>query len=235
MGGKAIRRREKNYKAAHDGGNSTRLPPPPVASSIDALPSKLRKLMSFAGAGKQSLNFGKKNTGDGADKAARLAEGAESSTTGMKRKRDGQGLMAQQKEQGDEGPEISKNEKKKKKRKGKIADDLRFKALDTPAAGSRRKERKKKLLEAKKKKQQKVQTEEDLDFRGREEIKFGDIVEAPPKLTAVPKSFKAVSAQDASHERLRLQAVEAYRKRKGWESRPGVKLPPPAATTSTFF
>lgn len=49
MGGKAIRRREKNYKAAHDGGNSTRLPPPPDLSSIDALPSKLRRLMSFAG------------------------------------------------------------------------------------------------------------------------------------------------------------------------------------------
>lgn len=45
------------------------------------------------------------------------------------------------------------------------------------------------LLEAKKKKQQKAQTEDDMDFRGREEIKFGDIVQAPPKLTAVPKVF----------------------------------------------
>lgn len=49
MGGKGIRRREKNYTAAHGGGNNTRLPPPPVPSSIDALPSKLRKLMSLAG------------------------------------------------------------------------------------------------------------------------------------------------------------------------------------------
>ncbi|KAL1540126.1 coiled-coil domain-containing protein 137-like protein [Salvia divinorum] len=200
MGGKAIRRREKNYRAAHDGGNSTRLPPPPVSSSIDALPSKLRKLMSFA---------------------ANSAEGTKSTTTGMKRG-DDQDLMAQRKEQGDEDSEMSKNVKTKKKRKGKVADDLRFKALDTPAAGSRRKERKKKLLEAKKKKQQKSQKEEDLDFRGREEIKFGDIVEAPPKLTALPKSFKAAGGQDASQERFRLQAVEAYRKRKGWESRPGV-------------
>lgn len=44
------------------------------------------------------------------------------------------------------------------------------------------------------------------------------------------KAFKATTAQVASHERLRLQAVEAYRKRKGWESRPGIKLPPPVTS-----
>ena len=43
----------------------------------------------------------------------------------MKRK-NGQDSMAQRKEQGDEAPEMSKNEKKKKKRKGKVADDLRL-------------------------------------------------------------------------------------------------------------
>lgn len=42
------------------------------------------------------------------------------------------------------------------------------------------------------------------------------------------------TTEDASQERLRLQAVDAYRKRKGWASRPGVKLPSPM-TTSTFF
>jgi hypothetical protein len=41
-------------------------------------------------------------------------------------------------------------------------------------------------LEDKKKKHKKARTEEDLDFPGREEIKFGEVVEAPPKLT-VPK------------------------------------------------
>lgn len=216
MGGKGIRRREKNYTAAHGGGNNTRLPPPPVPSSIDALPSKLRKLMSLAGA-KHPLNHGKKNAGDVADKGVRLGGGSESITTGMKRK-------------GDDVPETSQNEKKKKKRKGKKANDLRFEALDAAAAagGPRKKDRKKKLSEAKKKKQENAQTEEDLDFPGREHIKFGDIVEAPPKLT-VPKAFKV--AQDASHERLRLQAVEAYRNRKAWGSRPGVKLPPPVTTS----
>lgn len=48
MGGKGRRRREKNYKAAH--GGYSRLPPPPKSSQVDALPSKLRKLISFTSA-----------------------------------------------------------------------------------------------------------------------------------------------------------------------------------------
>jgi hypothetical protein len=46
MGGKGIRRREKNYRAAH-GGSHSLLPPPPKSSQVDALPSKLRKLISL--------------------------------------------------------------------------------------------------------------------------------------------------------------------------------------------
>lgn len=46
MGGKGRKRREKNYRAAH-GDKNRRLPPPPVSSSLDALPSKLRHLLSF--------------------------------------------------------------------------------------------------------------------------------------------------------------------------------------------
>jgi len=42
-------------------------------------------------------------------------------------------------------------------------------------------------LEARKKKNKKAKVEEDVDFPGREEIKFGDVVEAPPKLITVPK------------------------------------------------
>lgn len=45
MGGKGRRRREKNYRAAH--GGPARLPPPPDPSQVEALPSKLRKIMSF--------------------------------------------------------------------------------------------------------------------------------------------------------------------------------------------
>lgn len=66
MGGKGIRRREKNYRAAH--GGSSRLPPPPDPSSVDAVPSKLRKIMSLAGAVRQPSNGPKKSTGNAVDK-----------------------------------------------------------------------------------------------------------------------------------------------------------------------
>lgn len=46
MGGKGRKRREKNYRSAHGGHN--RLPPAPDPSQVDAMPSKLRKIMSFA-------------------------------------------------------------------------------------------------------------------------------------------------------------------------------------------
>ena len=42
-------------------------------------------------------------------------------------------------------------------------------------------------LEAKKKKHKKAHEEEKLDFPGHEKIKFGDIVQAPPKLAVTPK------------------------------------------------
>jgi hypothetical protein len=42
-------------------------------------------------------------------------------------------------------------------------------------------------LEAKKNKHKKAKLEADLDFPGHEEIKFGEVVKAPPKLLAVPK------------------------------------------------
>ncbi|TXG62729.1 hypothetical protein EZV62_009723 [Acer yangbiense] len=83
-------------------------------------------------------------------------------------------------------------------------------------------------LEAKKNKHKKAKTEENLGFPGHEKDEFGDVVKAPPspKLVTLPKT-------DASQERLRLQAVEAYRSRKGWTSRPGVLLPPVTTSPSS--
>lgn len=46
-------------------------------------------------------------------------------------------------------------------------------------------------LEAKKNKKKKGKKEENIDFPGREEIKFGDVVQAPPKLV-VPKVAKYI-------------------------------------------
>ncbi|XP_025881741.1 uncharacterized protein [Oryza sativa Japonica Group] len=45
MPGKGRRRREKNYRAAH--GGEPRLPPPPKQRELDALPSKLRRLIAI--------------------------------------------------------------------------------------------------------------------------------------------------------------------------------------------
>lgn len=119
--------------------------------------------------------------------------------------------------------------KKKAKRKRKQVNDLRFeKQLEELGVGSKRRDRKKKYMEERKKKHKKAKSEEHMEFPGREEIKFGEVVEAPLKLVTVPKAFKNV--QHASTERLRLQAVEAYRNRKGWASRPGLDLPSPVTT-----
>ncbi|THG08988.1 hypothetical protein TEA_009744 [Camellia sinensis var. sinensis] len=65
-------------------------------------------------------------------------------------------------------------------------------------------------LEAMKNKHKKAKTEENEDFLGCEKIKFGDVVQALPKLVAIPKALK--SSQDASQER------------------PGIDLPPPILT-----
>ncbi|KAL6560355.1 hypothetical protein OROGR_003914 [Orobanche gracilis] len=215
MAGKGIKRREKNYRAAHGGGH-TRLPPPPDPSSADVVPSKLRKLMSLAGSGRQSSNRVKGNTGIGTDKGV----------TSTKRKRGDLSSNAHA-ENRDGVPETSMSEKKKKKRKVRKAVDLRFEAVAEPAVSSKKKERRKQHLLAKKKKHKQSESDEDMKFPGHEEIRFGDVVLAPPKLNVAPKLKAFKTTHDASRERLRLQAVDAYRQRKGWASRPGVKLPPP--------
>ncbi|KAF9613958.1 hypothetical protein IFM89_014023 [Coptis chinensis] len=227
MGGKGQRRREKNYRAAHGdgGGGYSRLPPPPKTSEIDALPSKLRRLIDVTNnpptqKRKVSNDVDNKKTHNKKQKiktdVVKQREKVESSSkTNNKLKEEG--------EISDE--EITDKEKEKKKKKH--VKDLRFDTIKELGGsyGSKKRERRKKYLETKKKKHRKGKIGEGQEFPGHEDIQFGDIVVAPPKLLALPKPLKK-KVQDASHERLRLQAVEAYRKRKGWESRPGLHLPP---------
>ncbi|KAL3615608.1 hypothetical protein CASFOL_041269 [Castilleja foliolosa] len=230
MGGKGQRRREKNYNAAHGGGNS-RLPPPPKPSSVDAVPSKLRQIMSLSVAVKKPFDRRKGKLENDLEKGSNLGESTDSMSTDKKRKRTDESLNEQKSEYQDEAFGFGMSGKKKKKKKNKNrADDLRFEATGEPgAAVSHRKERRKERLEARKKKNKKSKTDKDMEFPGHEKIKFGDVVQAPPKLLAVPKAFKL--AKDASKERLRQQAVESYRERKKWRSRPGVKLPSPVVTS----
>ncbi|PON56768.1 coiled-coil protein [Trema orientale] len=229
MGGKGRKRREKNYRAAH--GGYSRLPPPPNPSQLDALPSKLRQLISLTspksqGSAKDSKNVQqKRKNGDGAsDLKSRRKDEVISETAEIK---DKNLITPQPTNDHDDSVRSSTNEKRKKKRKRKAVDDLRFEAasLEKSDISSKRRERKKKYLEARKHKHKKAKTENTIDFPGREKIEFGDIVQAPLKLSSIPKPLK--NTQDASHERLRLQAIESYRKSKGWTSRPGIHLPLP--------
>ncbi|XP_065859760.1 uncharacterized protein [Euphorbia lathyris] len=215
MGGKGKRRREKNFKAAH--GGYSRLPPPPNPSNVDALPCKLRQIMSFTsplhdGSSKPSMS--------GEEKRKRRRGDAEKDSVNSEATTDDRGLMIPEKM--DEGGSDSADEKKKKKRKRNQANDLRFETLVNTKTSQKKRERRKKYLESKKKKHKQSTTEDNLDFPGCEKIQFGDVVQAPPKLTSLPKGLKKVP--DASQERVRLQAIDAYRKRKGWTSRPGLQL-----------
>ncbi|KOM37712.1 hypothetical protein LR48_Vigan03g109400 [Vigna angularis] len=246
MGAKGKRRREKNYRAAHGGYSG--LPPPPKPSQLDALPSKLRQIMSFSQRPNVSevvvsfpimiydsvileldeyvhymfsicftLSFKKTTSKDKGD--VRIKDVKEGNTNEQLKELQHMDKSEQQL------MESGAIDKKKKKRKRKEVKDLRFEMeVDKTSSQLKKRERKKKYLEAKKKKHKKSH-EEEMDFPGQEKIEFGDIVQAPPKLSVPPRAFK-----NASQERLRLQAIEEYRSRKGWTSRPGNHLPPPFTT-----
>ncbi|KGN46231.1 uncharacterized protein LOC101205981 [Cucumis sativus] len=224
MGGKGMRRRERNYRAAH--GGYDRLPPPPDTSQPDTLPSKLRKLMSFTSSRSQEpekvsedIQRKRKREAVNTDKKSNQKDASGSKANG------GNSQMPQRMGSDDDNNVHSKSsEKKNKKRKRKQVTDLRFEdSLEESSRRLKKRERWKKYQEAKKNKHKKAKTEEYLDFPKHEKIKFGDVVEAPLKLLAVPKAFK--SAQVASQERKRLQAINEYRNRKGWTSRPGIQIP----------
>ncbi|CAM8935402.1 unnamed protein product [Rhodiola kirilowii] len=233
MAGKGRRRREKNYRAAHGGANI--LPPPPKASSVDALPSKLRQLMSLAS---ETGKFLKVDVEQGKKKKEEKKREEKPTLNDEKKPASDDntntGLDEDEfdEEKFNEGQNLdhdnSSDKKKKKKRKRNQVNDLRFEEETAKmlGIGSKRKERKKKYLEEKKKKK-KAKIENNQELHRHEKVAFGDVVEAPPKLS-VPKAFK--SARDASKERLRLKAVDEYRQRKGWVSRPGINLPPPVTS-----
>ncbi|XP_058739862.1 uncharacterized protein LOC131612065 [Vicia villosa] len=213
MGGKGRKRREKNYKAAH--GGATALPPPPKSSQLDALPFKLRQIISFSKNQNDSNGLSKKlDSGE----AQKVDAKVDTSAT----------LKAPQHCDEEVNAIDDIDDKSKKKRKRKEVKDLRFAMDEDKTRAQLKKKERKKKYEAKKKKHKKVEEDELLGFPGKEKIKFGDIVQAPPKLSFIPKGVKV--SQDASHERLRLRAIEDYRSRKAWTSRPGNHCPPPVTT-----
>ncbi|KAF6160296.1 hypothetical protein GIB67_019065 [Kingdonia uniflora] len=201
MGGKGQRRREKNFNAAH--GGYSRLPLPPKSNEVDVLPSKLRRLLEFTNSSSLNNNKAKRKnnnpTGAGGDKKLNeLGKGEKERNT----------------------RDETNDKKKKAKRKRKEISDLRFDE-GKGVVGVKRRERQKKYLEVKRNKNKKPKIEDGITFQGHEEIKFGEVVQAPPKLLVVPKKVTK-PAHDASRERLRVQTVEAYRNYKAWSSRPGI-------------
>ncbi|OEL38604.1 hypothetical protein BAE44_0000379 [Dichanthelium oligosanthes] len=231
MPGKGQRRREKNYRAAH--GGDSRLAPPPKQRELEAIPSKLRRLIAFQNKHNASGNPdassggarapGKQYDGLGKNKPAKnkktkkqtLEAPAESKASEIK---GGDGSAANE--------NVNAEGSKGKKRKRGKAMDLRFKELEENVSISK-KQKRKKHLDEKKKKRKGNKTETVPDFPEREKVKFGEVVEAPPKL-----SFpKVKTALDASREMLRKEAIENYRNIKGWTSRPGLQLPTLAENT----
>ncbi|KQK19700.1 uncharacterized protein LOC100825992 [Brachypodium distachyon] len=235
MTGKGVRRREKNYRAAH--GGDARMPPPPKQRELDALPSKLRRLIAIqnmqSGGGKAGAAASSgvtpgsgKQDADGTGKNKASKDKKTKKQAALETAADGKAAEVR----GEGGPEDEENvnadESKRKRKRGKAV-DLRFKELDAAVSVSK-KQKRKKHLDEKKKKRKGGKVETLVDFPGREKVKFGDIVQAPPKL-----SFpKLKSPLDASRERIRKEVVEKYRNIKGWTSRPGLQLPTVAEKTS---
>ncbi|KAL4188111.1 hypothetical protein AMTRI_Chr09g22270 [Amborella trichopoda] len=225
MGGKGRRRREKNFKAAH-GLLHTRLPPAPKPNDLEALPFKLRKLIELKNSATIKVlcksvlfrvqNVNKKRPCDSAT--------IEPKEKGNSKDASPPSSLHDKGETRQDNEMDSKNSKRKKKR----VVDHRFDATakDLLMIGSKRRERRKKYLEEKNKKLIKTKISEELDFPKHEEIKFGEVVEAPPKLNFPKKLLVTKTPQDVSRERIRLQTVESYRNRKGWSSRPGTHIPP---------
>uniref|UniRef100_A0A8R7V3J2 Uncharacterized protein n=1 Tax=Triticum urartu TaxID=4572 RepID=A0A8R7V3J2_TRIUA len=243
MTGKGVRRREKNYRAAH--GGDARLPPPPKQRELEALPSKLRRLIAIqkkqadASSGELPLSLyppllrrrqrWAANSlafcpAAGGAPGKHGADATGKGKAGKDKKTKKQALEAAADAKAAEaGPAAEENANadggKKKRKRGKV-EDLRFKELEANVSVSK-KQKRKKHLDEKKKKRKAGKAETHLEFPGREKVKFGDIVEAPPKL-----SFpKRKSHLDVSAERLRKEVVENYRNIKGWASRPGLQLP----------
>ncbi|GMH22502.1 hypothetical protein Nepgr_024345 [Nepenthes gracilis] len=247
MGGKGKRRREKNYKAAHGGYN--RLPLPPDPSSLDALPAKLRKIIAFVSSSttpsntdqsseKSSVNAKQKvkRGNDNSEKKPHQEVEFDAKISGVNHGRENERTSTPRaKDNGHKCVQMSTVEKKKKKRKKQRVDDLRFESeVEKIGVISTRWQRKKEYLKSKKKKKKKkANSNENQDVAKHDEVKFGEVVKAPPKLAVIPKASKR--RLDASHERLRIKAIEDYRNRKHWTSRPGIHLPSAMPSSSLFW
>eukprot|EP00250_Pteridium_aquilinum_P019187 c24339_g3_i2 orf=709-1437(-) len=235
--GKGRRRRQQNYLAAH--GGHVQLPTPPTASDVAAIPSKLRRIISLKASppGHLSLDSSKSQN----KSIAKNLHGSKGTTSKQHKNRkiekqedaskvEKQEVTSSQMKDGEEIHTSKESVPKQKKRKRE--DELQFLSEKFRATPIRKglNDRKKKYLQDKKNKRKKSthfnSMEANHTLHKQEKITFGDIVDAPPKLS-FPKKQKT-----AAEERLRQQAIETYREKKKWFSRPGNHQPPPLTNDS---
>ncbi|KAG8069470.1 hypothetical protein GUJ93_ZPchr0006g43431 [Zizania palustris] len=193
MTGKGQRRREKNYRAAH--GGDSRLPLPPKQRELDALPSKLRRLIALqekqnGGAKSSACSIAGDSSGgtpwnQGDSRATKNKSRKDTKTENQKLKPTTDSKVAEISDKNgsiaDETVSVDGSKGKGKLKRGKVM-DLRFKELDETVSVSR-KQKRKKYLDEKKKKRKGNKMETLPDFPGCEKVKFGEVVEAPPKLS----------------------------------------------------
>eukprot|EP00243_Klebsormidium_subtile_P004057 TRINITY_DN17833_c0_g1_i1.p1 TRINITY_DN17833_c0_g1~~TRINITY_DN17833_c0_g1_i1.p1 ORF type:complete len:243 (-),score=24.76 TRINITY_DN17833_c0_g1_i1:284-1012(-) len=230
--GKSRRRRESNLKEAK---NDQRLPPPPPKASKEGqtLPAGLRRMMALRDSMKGSVEGAVKHVKRGPDGGL-------------------PGLMR---------PSVAKTKelsaKKADAKKGPLAGSKRSReqpltVINTSNGRPEEEEvltglakRRKFLKEKKGKKRKKRSNEEDEAYRNlykQDMVRFGDVVQAPPKLSSkhvgkVSRMAKDKSAAGKRHwpeslgalassqERLRQQAVEGYRISRGRTEQPSL-VPP---------
>eukprot|EP01018_Ginkgo_biloba_P016137 Gb_31695 [translate_table: standard] len=238
MGCKGRRRREKNYRAAH--GGHAPLAPPPTSKDIDAIPSKLRRIIQLRNSSDSKLlpsgggarHGPHKSSQFGNEKSKEKQGGKHISATVPDLKKNHAGetkVICEEFQNKHNAIEQPVGQSSSSKRKWKQGDELRLllESQNIAPAGKRKRERKKKYLEAKKKKHKRTKNDDAVEFPQHEKIQFGEVVKAPPKLEFPKKvTMEMKTRQDVSQERLRLQAIEDYRHRKGWTSRPGSHVPP---------
>lgn len=228
--GKGRRRRMANYLSAH--GGDSNLPPSPATREINAVPSKLRRIMTLKLSVQKTceLNSNTHKSENRAQNEIKVSDVSQISDMGKCSTVRG----INNKDESSIQPSGEAVSQKKKKRKRK--ENLHF-LMDKLKATSVHKglnERKKRYLEEKKKKKRNLGHSRSsfVEFNQvthqQETIRFGDVVDAPPKLS-FPKKDTTIW-----EERMRQEAIESYRQKKKWLSRPGSHRPPSLAQPSIF-
>lgn len=234
--GKGRRRRQANYLAAH--GGEHKLPAPPTATDAAAVPWKLRRIMTLKASSSSphspsgSLDLGKNRIRSKSETKAFKGIAEKQHRIMKSEKQQDTSLQARDAGEGHENTTVLPNESVTPKRKKRKRDEdlqlLMEKFKATPIHKGLN-DRKKKYLQEKKNKKKLGRfnsVEPNPSLHQRERIGFGDIVHAPPRLS-FPKKNKNIS-----EERLRQQAVETYRQKKKWLSRPGSHQPPSLANAN---